>query len=181
MADTFNEYSLANIARVEIETEETSPKTYRLINVADEATIEAFVSEGEEKELRVKNVIKAQNKTEDIVKGYNIKLNSVTMQPEILALVDGGTWDSETKKYTAPVIGTPVTKTKFILKVYTEDKDTDGETNGYVVFSFAHCSGKPVNYSIKDGEFFVEELNAISRPKFGESPVEFEYIETLPA
>lgn len=177
----FNEYSLANIARVDVETEETTPVIYTLINVADEATIEAFVSEGEEKELRVKNVIKAQLKTEDIVKGYNIKLNSVTMQPEILALVDGGEWDAEDKKYVAPVIGTPVTKTPFTLKVYTEDKDADGSNSGYVVFSFKHCTGKPVNYSIKDGEFFVEELNAISRPKFGESPIEFTYIDELPA
>ena len=181
MADTFNEYSLANIARVDIETEETTPVTYTLVNVADEAEIEAFVSEGTEKELRVKNVIKAQNKTEDIVKGYNIKLQSVTMQPEILALVDGGTWTAGTKKYTAPVIGTPVSRTPFVLKVYTEDKDTNGDTKGYIEFDFLHCTGKPVKYNIKDGEFFVEELNAISRPKFGESPIEFTYIDELPA
>src|SRR5690554_2350067 len=84
------EFPLANIVRVEIETEEETPAQYRLTDVASEAEITAYVSEGEEKELRVKNVIKAQNKTEDIVMGYDIKLVSATMVPEILALVDGG-------------------------------------------------------------------------------------------
>ena len=94
------EFPLANIVRVEIETEDETQKQYRLTDVASEAEITAYVSEGEEKELRVKNTIKAQNKTEDIVMGYDIKLVSATMVPEILALVDGGalTYDGRTDK-----------------------------------------------------------------------------------
>jgi len=88
--ETVKEFPLANIVRVEIETEEETSKMYRLTDVASEAEITAFISEGEEQELRVKNTIKAQNKTEDIVKGYDIRLVSATMVPEILALVDGG-------------------------------------------------------------------------------------------
>jgi hypothetical protein len=178
---TVQEFALANIARVDIETEETTPKTFTLIDMASEANIEAYVSEGEEKELRVKNVIKALNKTEDIVMGYDVTLTSVTMQPEVLALVDGGTWDELTKKYTAPPIGSPVTRTPFSLKVYTEDKDTNGDTKGFVCFSFLHCKGQPVNYNLQDGEFFSEELRAKSRPKMGESPVEITHMEALPA
>jgi len=81
------EFALANIVRVDIETEEETPKQYRLTDVATEAEITAFISEGQEQELRVKNTIKAQNNTEDIVKGYNIRLLSATMIAEILALV----------------------------------------------------------------------------------------------
>lgn len=176
------EFPLANIARVEIETEETTPKQYRLTDVASEAEIIAYVSEGEEKSIRVKNTIKAQNKTEDIVMGYDIKLISATMIPEILALIDGGTWDGTTvKKYTAPPIGSPVTRTPFTMHIYTEEKDGDGSTKSYVKFSYKHCTGKPVNYTLQDGEFFVPELTAKSRPKKGETPVEFTIIDTLPA
>lgn len=175
------EFALANIARVDIETEETTPKTYTLIDMAREAEITAYVSEGEEKPLRVKNTIKAQNSTEDIVMGYDITLVSVTMQPEVLALIDGGTWEDLEQKYTAPVVGSPVSRTPFALKVYTEDKDADGENKGYLCFSFLHCKGRPVNYRLQDGEFFSEELRAKSRPKIGESPVTMEYLTELPA
>ena len=175
------EFPLANIARVEIETEGTVPKQYRLTDVASEAEVTAYISEGEEKELRVKNTIKAQNKTEDIVMGYDIKLVSATMVPEILALVDGGTWDDTEKKYSAPVVGSPVNRTPFTLYIYTEEKDADGSTIDYVKFIYKHCTGQPANYTLQDGEFFVPELTAKSRPKMGESPVEFEVLEELPA
>lgn len=175
------EFALANIARVDITTEETTPVNYTLINVASEADIKAYISAGEEKSLRVKNVIKAQNNTEDIVMGYDITLTSVTAQPELLALIDGGIWETETKTYTAPVIGVPVERKKFILKIYTEDRDINGDIKGYVEFDYLHCSGKPVNYNIKDGDFFSEQLEAKSRPASGESPVTFKYLTELPA
>lgn len=178
---TITEFALANIARVDIETEETTPRIFTLIDMAREANIEAYISEGAENVLRVKNTIKALNKLEDIVLGYNITLSAVTAQPEVLALIDGGIWDTTTKKYTAPVVGQPVTRIPFKLKIYTEDKDANGETKGYVCFTFMHCKGQPVNYTIQDGEFFTEELRATSRPASGESPVTFEYLTTLPA
>lgn len=178
--ESVKEFPLANIVRVEIETEEEIPKRYRLTDVASEAEITAFISEGEEQELRVKNTIKAQNKTEDIVKGYDIRLVSATMVPEILALVDGGTWDATEKKYSAPVVGEPVNRTPFTMNVYTEEKDVDGGTLSYVKFSYKHCKGTPVNYSLVDGQFFAPELVAESRPKLGESPVEFEILDELP-
>lgn len=182
------EFALANIVRVEVETEETTPKLYRLTDVATEAEVTAFISEGKEEELRVKNVIKAQNKTEYIVKGYDIKLVASTMIPEILALIDGGTLrytgtapDQVLVGYDAPIVGVPVTRKPFTLKIYTEEKDTDGDTLSYVVFKYMHCKGKPANYTNQDGQFFVPELTANSRPKSGESPVSIDFMDTLPA
>ena len=174
------EYALANIAMVEIETEEDSPTKYRLTDVASEAEVTAYISEGKEQELRVKNTIKAQNKTQDIVLGYDIRFISATMIPEILALVDGGTWDPINKRYSAPVIGIAVERIPYTTHVYTEEKDADGSTLGYAKFSYLHCEGKPANYKLQDGEFFVPELTSKSRPKMKESPVEIEFIDTLP-
>jgi len=179
--ESIKEFPLANIARVEIETEEETPVQYRLTDVASEAEVTAFISEGEEQELRVKNTIKAQNKTEDIVKGYNIRLVSATMVPEVLALIDGGTWDPVAQKYSAPVVGQPVQRKHFTMHIYTEEKDVNGDTKSYVKFSYKHCKGTPVNYTLQDGQFFVPELTAESRPKLGESPVEFEILDELPA
>lgn len=180
------EFALANIVRVEIETEEETPEQYRLTDVASEAEVTAFISEGEEKELRVKNNIKAQNNTEDIVKGYDIRLVSATMVPEILALVDGGTIkydDTDPNKivgYDAPVVGETVKRTPFTAKIYTAEKDVDGSDVSYVCFNYLHCKGTPVNYSLVDGEFFAPELTFKSRPKMGEGPVNIDFLDELP-
>ena len=82
-------------------TEEKTPKTYTLTDQASQANIEAYVSEGQQQVLRVRNVIKAQNNTEDIVLGYDITLTAVVMLPEVLALIDGGTWDGR-RRHTRP-------------------------------------------------------------------------------
>ena len=176
---TFTEYPLANIARVDLITEETEPKTYTLTDVASDAEVIAYLSEGKEEVLRVKNTIKAQNKTADIVLGYDIKLTSATMIPEILALVDGGTFAAN--KYEGPEIGVALERTKFTLKIYTEEKDGDGSTKGYVAFTYKNCEGKPLNFSMKDGEFFVPEMSLKSRPKLNQKPIEFEILTELPA
>lgn len=181
MAEVIKEYALANIARVDFVTEEDVPKTYTLTEVATEAEVLAYISEGIEEELRVKNTIKAQNKTADIVMGYDITLSQATMIPEILALVDGGEYDDVEKKYAAPAIGQAVERTKFTMNIYAEEKDGDGSNKGYVKFVYKNCEGKPLNYNLVEGEFFVPEMGAKSRPKLGESPVEFELLEELPA
>lgn len=176
------EYALANIVRVDLTLEEgAEPTIYKLIDVATEADVVAFISAGQEQELRVKNTIKAQNNTEDIVKGYDIRLLNATMVPEILATVDGGTWDPTAKKYSAPVVGQPVKRKVFKLDIYTEEKDADGSTLSYVKFTYLNSKGTPVNYTKRDGEFFSPELNIKSRPKMGESPATFEILDELPA
>ena len=177
---TIKEFALANIVRVDIVTEETTPRTFTLTDVASEAEVIAYLSEGEEKILRVKNTIKAQNKTEDIVLGYDIKLVSATFVPEILEVVDGGTWDATDKKYTAPVIGVPVERVPFTTNIYTEEKDGDGSTVSYAKFVYKNCKGKPVDYRMQEGEFFSPEFNIKSRSKLGKSPTEIGILEELP-
>lgn len=181
MAELIKELAIANIARVEIVTEETVPATYVLTDVASEAEATAYLSEGEEQILRVKDRIKAQNKTEDIVMGYDLRLLSATMVPDILALVDGGEISEDGKKYDAAVLGDTVERTSFTTNIYTEEKDADGSTISYVKFSYKNCKGTPVNYLINDGEFFAPELNIKSRSKLGDSPVSIEFMDELPA
>ena len=85
---------IANIVRVDVITEEDIPQAYSLTDVYSEAEATAHVSEGEEDAVRVRNTIHAQNNFEDIVLGYDVRLLSVLMVPEILALIDGGEWDA---------------------------------------------------------------------------------------
>lgn len=177
---------LVNIVRAEIVTEEETPETFTF-DTANEAGVEPSLSEGEETILRVKNIILATNRTEDIVIGYDLTLTDNVLHPEVFALIDGGTLtydDVDTTKvikYEGPEAGSAISRKKFTLNLYTEEKDNDGDVLGYAKFTFAHCKGKPVKYSIKDGEFQVPELTAKSRPKRGEKPVTIEFLDILSA
>ena len=174
-------FALANIARVDIiEEKTTGAKTYSLLEVASKAEASAYISAGIDEELRVKNTIHAQNKTEDITKGYELNLSTVRAVMEVLALVDGGTWDGTENKYVGPVAGSVTERQLFTIKVYTEDKDYNGEIKNYVCFTFKHCKGTPVNFIIRDGTFMANDMKIRSTPKFGENVVEFEVITALP-
>lgn len=174
---------LANVARVELVTEENAPKTY-VVDTADEMKLEAFVSEGEEKELRKLNRLLAQLKTEDLTKGYDLTMKDMVMSPAVFALVDGGesTVGAEGKfeGYTGPKMGEVVNRTPFTVNIYTEEKDGDGETTGYLKFTCKHCKGTPADIEIKDGDFFAPEYKLKSRPKIGESPIAITPLDDLP-
>lgn len=177
--------SLVNIARVELVTEETTPKTYKF-DTSENADVDPEVSKGEEKVHRVKNRIIGTNSTEDLVIGYNLKLKDNTMIPEVLALIDGGTitYDEvdtdKVIKYEAPTMGAEVTRTPFTINIYTEEKDESGDVVQYAKFIFKHCKGKPTKYSMKDNEFFVPEFEIKARAKSGEKPLTIDFVDTLP-
>lgn len=178
--------AICNIVKAEIITEEDVPVKYEW-DTASEAGLEPTIHEGEEKILRVKNKILATNRTADILVGFNLTFKDNVFIPEVFALIDGGVahYDDlepdKLLKYEAPLAGSIVDRKLFTLNVYTEEKDIDGNPKGYVKFVFRNCQGKPAKYDIKDGEFMSPEVEMISRPKRGESPVTLEFLDELPA
>lgn len=165
---------LVNIFKAVVENERTGEKFE--FDTASEAEIKPDLSKGKEDILRIKNRVQAINRTEDIVIGYEIKLKDNTFNPNVLALVEGGTFDGT--KYIAPVIGQTVDNTPYTLTLYTEEKDYD-ETIGYAKFTFKHNKGKAVTYKVQDGKFYVPEFISKSRPHRGEPPVDIEFIKSL--
>lgn len=169
------ESAIANVHRIDIITEEDTPVLITM-DTSDEVGIEAVVSEGDETEKRVKNTIIAQNMTEDIVKGYDLTVKDAVLSPKPFALTDGGaaTYNTAEDKYhyTGPQLGSALSRTRFVMDVWTEEKDVDGEVTGYVRFRFRHCKGSPVKFSIKDGEFFTPEYTIKSRARKNESPID---------
>lgn len=184
------EMPIVNIALVEIITEEAEPKRY-VFDTADEAGYTPVTSEGAENLLRSKNRIHAIDKKEDIQYGSEIKLKDCLFRPEVLAIVDGGTVKTTTTGtgenivakvtgYDGPVIGSPVKRTKFILNIYTEEKDSEESTAGYQKFSFPGCKGTPVEFSFKEGEFMAPEYTIRSRPGKGKAPFSLDFLDELP-
>ena len=175
--------AIANIERVDIITEETTPRVFSF-DTASYASAEAQISAGAENELRIKNQILAQNITEDIVKGFNISFTDSTFSPEVFALVDGGesTVDSNENfaKYSAPTAGEVVSRVKSTFAVYASEKDYDGNSLSFTAFVFPHASGSPASVSLKDGEFYAPSYTVKSRPSKGQSPMKVLSLPSLP-
>ncbi|MBC2579994.1 hypothetical protein [Clostridium sp. DJ247] len=168
--------ALVNIVRTEIVNERTGD-TY-IFETQDSCEIKPDLSQGKEDILRVKDTIYAINNTEDICIGYEIKMTDSLLTPQLMALVDGGTFVAG--KYEAPKAGVKVNRDKYTLIIYTEEKDYT-ETCGYAKFTFKHNRGKALDFKLKDGAFYVPEFNSKSRPVRGESPVEIDFLTTLPS
>ena len=174
--------AIANIERVDIITEETTPRVFSF-DTASDASAEAQISSGAENELRVKNQILAQNITEDIVKGYNVTFTDSTFAPEVFALIDGGTSTvsgDDFKSYTAPTAGEVVARIKSKMAVYASEKDYDGNSLSYVAFVFPHAKGSPASVTLKDGEFYSPSYTMKSRPSKGQSPLSMVSLPSLP-
>ena len=174
--------AIANIERVDIITEETTPRVFSF-DTASDASAEAQISAGAENELRIKNQILAQNITEDIVKGYNVTFTDSTFAPEVFALIDGGTSTvsgDDFKSYTAPTAGEVVARVKSTMAVYASEKDYDGNSLSYVAFVFPHAKGSPASVTLKDGEFYSPSYTMKSRPSKGQSPLSMVSLPSLP-
>ena len=174
--------AIANIERVDIITEETTPRVFSF-DTASDASAEAQISAGAENELRIKNQILAQNITEDIVKGYNVTFTDSTFAPEVFALIDGGTSTvsgDDFKSYTAPTAGEVVARVKSKMAVYASEKDYDGNSLAYIAFVFPHAKGSPASVTLKDGEFYSPSYTMKSRPSKGQSPLSMVRLPSLP-
>lgn len=171
-------FNIANVEGVKIVTEGSSPKTYCWKTMTS-FDAEAHVEEGEEVVQRVKNTIMGRLMTEDIVGGYDLECEDERLIPEILALVDGGSWDAENNKYSAPAIGTEISRTAFALYIYTSDRGGNAEVNNYLEWYFPHAKGTPVKLGAKDMEFRKTGYKLKSRPADGESPFKVSVTATL--
>ena len=99
--------NIVNVERVVITTEEQEPRTFTF-QTSSQATFTPAVSQGQEKEQRIKNTLMGLIKTEDLSKGYDIELTDQRLLMDVFALIDGGTvtgTGEEWTKYTAPVTG----------------------------------------------------------------------------
>lgn len=176
--------NIANVERIKITTEETTPKTY-VFETATSASFTAVSDEGTENTLRIKNTIHGLIKTDTLVKGYDIEFSDQTLILEIMALIDGGSYtgtlDTAGESYEGPVAGSAVTRKPFTLTLYTSDRDTDGSAVAYHQWEFPTCKGTPISGSFSDGEFATNAYKCESRPAKGENTISVERIASLPA
>ena len=175
--------NIANVERIEIVTDETTPATY-VLETATSCNYNAVVSQGQDVEQRVKNVLMGLLRTDDLVKGYDIELEDQRLHGAILALVDGGTLTGagdQWTKYQATAIGTEISRKSFTLKLYTSDRDTDGGVVTYHKWTFPDCKGSPVSGGAADGSFTNMKYSIKSRPAKTHIPLTVDAVESLPS
>lgn len=161
----------------------TESKSY-LVKTSNEVGFQAVVDAGEEKTLRKLNQILATSKTEDLPKGFDVTLSDVLFTPELYAIMNGGTATMASaafSSYAGPALGAPVTYPAFSLDVYSRCVGTGGESVSWLKFSVTYCTGKPTDFTLRDGEFFSPKYEIKSRPVTGQPPMEIEKVAALPA
>lgn len=172
-------YNIANVERVKIVTKETTPVTH-IFQTMTSFDAEPHVEEGAEVVQRVKNTIMGRLKTDDLTGGHDMTCEDERLIPEVLALIDGGTWDVSTNTYTGPVAGQEVTRKAFDLYLYTSDRDTDGSVSHYLEWKYPNCKGTPFKGAGKDGEFSKPQYKIESRPAGGEADKTIKVVDALP-
>ena len=180
---TFTSNTIVNIVRAEVTTVEDAPRVLSFDTVTA-AEPEPVVSEGEESELRVRNTILAQDCLEDILKGYDITLKDCVLSAALMELIDGGAAISPGEDnfagYRSPAAGMTSARTRFVLRLYTEEKDYSGQAVGYFRFSFPNCVGTPAKFQFENGTFTTPEYVVRSRPSAGSHALTIETLDTLP-
>ena len=83
--------------------------------------------------------------------------------------------------YTDPVVGSPVTRTKFTLNIYCGNIGTNGQkADAFTKFSLTGCEGSPCDFSLKDDDFFSPSYTIKSRPANGTTPLTVSKVTELP-
>lgn len=175
--------NIANVEMVQATWGTGQDAVTKSFKTASQVTFTPAVSQGQEKEQRIKNTLMGLIKTEDLNKGYDIELSDQRLIMDMFALIDGGTatgaGDAWTK-YEGPTSGSPVSRTAFTLIVYSSDRDTDGNANNYYKWSFPNCKGKPVGAGATDDDFYTIRYTIESRPATGVSALTIDKVTALP-
>lgn len=161
----------------------TNPKTYA-VDTAETAELESVVSEGDEEVKRNDTSILAIVRTPDLLYGYNLTLTDNTFDPEIMALIEGGTVRKELEKivgYDSPMLSQgSVNMKQFRMHLYVANYAGDSIIN-YVKISLNNCTGSAPNMSLGK-EFYAPEFNIKAREatKAGLPIRSIDYVDELP-
>lgn len=160
-----------------------NPRVY-VVDTAETAELEAVVSEGEEELKRNDARILAIVRTPDLLYGYDLTLTDNTFDPEILALVEGGTVKKEVDAivgYDSPMLSQGSANMKqFRMHIYVANYVGDSIVN-YVKITLNNCTGSAPNMSLGK-EFYAPEFTIKAREatRAGLPVRSINYVEELP-
>ena len=174
-------FNIANVECVKVVTRENTPATH-VWKTMTKFTAEPYLDEGQEVTQRVKNTVMGRIKTDDLLSGHNISCEDERFIPEVIALLDGGTWSdaSSARKYTGPKAGEAADRVAFDLYLYTSDRGAGGEVKNILEWKFPNGKGKPVTFGGEDNVFTKQSFEIQTRPESGEAAYEVSVVEKFP-
>ena len=132
------------------------------------AEITPVVLKGEQEFLRCQDEVLAVSEIRDIFFGFNVELTEALFEPSAFALANG--WQQATAEGLSGMGAMQIGNGEMMtLRLYTEEKDTDGETVETLCFEFTGCRGRSSGFTLKDGMFMTPKLYFESRPDKGEA------------
>ena len=158
------------------------------VDTAETAELEAVTSEGTEDLKRNDTRILAIVRTPDLLYGYNLTFKDNTFDPEIMALVEGGTVKKASGEtgaitgYDSPMLSAGAANMKpFRMTLYVPNYVGDSIVN-YVKIVLNNCTGTAPGMNLGK-EFFAPEFNVKAREATKASlPIKsMEYVTALPA
>ncbi len=157
---------ITGIEKVEVSVDN---QTYTL-HTARQCNVEPIFSPGQQQALQGDGKTLAWMPPQDVVVGYRISLQDVTVMPRVFALVDGGQiteQDGAWTSYKAPALLTQWPGKEMTLRILTKQTSTSGQTQGKIRLTFDRCQGQAVPFVWRDGAFWSPTYTLLSRGTVG--------------
>ena len=115
--------------------------------------------------------------------GHQITLTDNVFSPEIVKVLQGGTFSGEgvSMTYEPPQAGSQAQGEVFELDCYSAEYDASGQIVKYEKITYPNCQGTPVSFTTEDDTFRAPEYVINSAPANGQSPYKISYVEELPS
>ena len=159
---------ITGIEQVELLVED---ETYTL-RTATQCKVDPIFSLGEQQVLRGEGKAVAWMPPEDVVVGYSISLQDVTVVPEVFAVVDGGqiteqngVWTS----YQGPDLLQTWEGKDITLRITSRQKSSSDQTGEGIRLTFERCRGQALPFVWKNGAFWSPSYTLLSRGTLGGS------------
>lgn len=167
-------------------TIETADGDHFGFDTANQIQVEPQIETEDAVQLIVKGSLRAQKPQVDTLTGHEITLSDNLFNPELIAILQGGTVLHDPVDpnivlgYNPPIAGSRDKGEVFTLHAYTTQYDAAGLIVQYERLSYPNCQGRPVSFSSEDGAFRAPEYTIFSAPKLGETPYSLTYVPDLP-
>jgi len=180
--------AIAQIATIDctLITIETDGGDHFGFDTANQIQVEPQIETEDAVTLIVKGVLRAQKPQKDTLTGHEITLSDNLFNPELIAILQGGTVTHDpldpsiVTGYNPPLAGSRDKGEVFTLHAYTAQYDVAGLVVQYERLSYPNCQGRPVSFSSEDGAFRAPEYTIFSAPQLGQSPYTLTYVPDLP-
>lgn len=166
-----------------------SPERYG-IKTSQTVSVEPETVDGESGELRGGDRVLARFEEHDVAVGMNLTFTNARFDAKASVIIAGGTLievaegaDTRIVGWEAPTVADQATRIPFQAEVYVSNFNSSGGLDGYLRYTFPYCIGYAPSIEHEDQDWGTPEfeIRARENPKTGQSYVQKQFVDALPA